>query len=56
MRISQTRLRTLHVVFWTLIMVFLNYNLYRKYQSIAVCQSQHARLDALEAQIDSTKR
>lgn len=56
MRINETRLRTFTIVFSILSMVVLYYNLYRKYQSISVCQSQHAQLDAIEASINSTKK
>ena len=56
MRIDQIKLRRLTVVFWVLMMVLLNYNLYRKYQSISTCHSQQARLDAIEAQIGGAKK
>jgi hypothetical protein len=56
MRIDQITLRRLSVVFWVLIMVSLNYNLYRKYQSISACHGQQARLDAIEAQLGGAKK
>jgi hypothetical protein len=56
MRIDQITLRRLSVVFWVLMMGLLNYNLYRKYQSISACHSQQARLDAIEEQIGGAKK
>ena len=56
MPISRKSLMALNVAFWILLVAFLNYNLYRKYQSLAVCQAQLARLDAIEVRIDNLKR
>ena len=49
---NQSKLRAFNIAAWILIIAVLQYNLYRKYQSISVCQSQQARLDDVEADLD----
>ena len=56
MRIDQAKLRAFSVVFSILIIALFQYNLYRKYQFISVCQSQQARLDAVEADLDRMQK
>jgi hypothetical protein len=55
MIINQTRFR-LFAVFWIVIIASQSYFLYKKFHALSVCRDQHGQLDAIQAQMDNTRR
>jgi hypothetical protein len=55
MIINQARFR-LFAVFWIAIIASQSYFLYKKFHALSVCHDQHSQLDAMQAQMDNTRR
>jgi hypothetical protein len=56
MPVGVTKLKVLNFAFLILMLGFLNFSLYRTHQTLSVCRSQLAGVDALERQIDGVQK
>jgi hypothetical protein len=55
MIINQPMFRLI-AVFWIVIIASQSYFLYKKFHALSVCRDQHSQLDAIQAQMDNTRR